>query len=71
MQVSLKKIASEQHCWNIAKIGPKKVAIVERNEMANRSCQMVCSGEVDPLITCFTDDAWFYLKGHVNTQNKR
>jgi len=42
MYVSLKKkIASEKHCWNIAKIGPKKVAIVERNGMANRFCQTV------------------------------
>jgi len=39
--------------------------------MANMSCQTVCSGEVDPLITYFTDDARFYFKDHINTQNKR
>lgn len=55
----------------LQKFDQKKVAIVERNGMANRSCQTACSGEVDPLITYFTDDGWFHLKGHINTQNKR
>jgi hypothetical protein len=53
------------------KIGPKEVATVEWNGKANRFCQRVFSGEVDPLTTFFTDDAWFYLKDHINTQNKR
>jgi hypothetical protein len=49
----------------------KEVATGERNGMAKGFCEAVCSGEVDPLFTYFTDDARFYIKGHVNTQNKR
>lgn len=34
-------------------------------------CEAWCSGEVDPLLSYFTDDVWFHLSGHVSTQNNR
>ncbi|KAJ4444607.1 hypothetical protein ANN_06403 [Periplaneta americana] len=33
--------------------------------------QSVHNGDVEPLLTFFTDEAWFHLYGHISTQNNR
>ena len=32
-------------------------------------CEAVYSGEVDPVLTYSTDEAWVYLIGHLNNRN--
>jgi hypothetical protein len=34
-------------------------------------CKAVCNVVLGPFLTYFTNEAWFYLNGHVNTQNSR
>jgi hypothetical protein len=33
--------------------------------------QSVVEGNIYPQLTFFSDDAWFHLKGYINTQNNR
>jgi hypothetical protein len=33
--------------------------------------QSVIEGEISPQLTFFSDEAWFYLQGYINTQNNR
>lgn len=64
----------------LLKLKPYKVTVVHalqpqdpvsRVNYCNWFLQSVHNGEVDPLLTFFTDEAWFYLQGHVSTQNNR
>jgi hypothetical protein len=33
--------------------------------------QSAVEGEIDPQLTFFSDEAWFHMEGHINTQNNR
>jgi hypothetical protein len=39
--------------------------------ICNCFCQAVCNDVIHQLPTHFTEDAWFYFNGHVNTQHRR
>jgi hypothetical protein len=44
---------------------------VARIHFYNWFLQSVHDGEVDPQLVFFSDEAWFSLRGHVNSQNNR
>jgi hypothetical protein len=44
---------------------------VARVRFCNWFCEAVFSFEIDPLLTYFPDEVWFYLKGHFNNQDSR
>jgi hypothetical protein len=39
--------------------------------LCNRYLQSIDDGELDPNQHLFSDEAWFYLNGHVNTHKKQ
>lgn len=42
-----------------------------RTRFCNWFFVAVCSGEVNPLLIYFTEQAWLHLNGHINTRNSR
>jgi hypothetical protein len=44
---------------------------VARSNFCNWFLQPVHDGEVDPQLLLFSDEAWFCLRGEVNSQNNR
>jgi hypothetical protein len=44
---------------------------VSRVNFCNWMLQSIYDGEIDPNLIFFSDEAWFYLNGEVNTQNSR
>jgi hypothetical protein len=39
-------------------------------DFCNYSLQSVHDGKTDPKFTFFTDETWFYMNGHVNTEQQ-
>jgi hypothetical protein len=44
---------------------------VARINFCNYYLQSAQVGEIDPELSFFADKAWFYVNGHVNTQNSQ
>ncbi|KAJ4439784.1 hypothetical protein ANN_07912 [Periplaneta americana] len=61
---SLRRLAQEV---NISKMS----AFVATKILKLKPYRSVPNGDVDPLLTFFTDEAWFHLHGHISTQNNR
>ncbi|KAJ4431497.1 hypothetical protein ANN_20095 [Periplaneta americana] len=43
----------------------------QSSAVATADAPSVHNGDVDPLLTFFTDEAWFHLHSHISTQNNR
>jgi hypothetical protein len=42
-----------------------------RTKFVNWYCEGVCVGEIYRHLILFSDEAWFHLGGHLNSQNTR
>jgi hypothetical protein len=49
----------------------QEVDIVKRVNYCMWLLNSICAGLLDPFQYIMSDEAWFYLSGHVNSQNTR
>jgi hypothetical protein len=70
--------SSARSSTQLLKLRPYKTRVIhalQPRDLARRVnfcswfLQSVVGGEIDSQLTFFSDEAWFYLQGYINTQN--